>query len=47
MKRGPGLDPAWGCLIVPAAFAFLLWALWPSADDRQHWREITADLRAP
>lgn len=35
-----------GCLIVPAVLAFLLYALWPSRADRQHWREITADLRS-
>lgn len=46
MKPIPPSSDAWACLVVPAVLAFLLWALWPSAADNRHWREITADLRS-
>lgn len=41
----PPPGAAWGCLAVPLVLAFVLWSLWPSADERRHWREITVDLR--
>ena len=41
----PPPSAAWGCLIVPLVLIFLAWVLWPSTEDRQHWREITADMR--
>ena len=42
----PSRDALW-LLIVLAVVGFLVWSLWPSAAERAHWREITADMREP
>lgn len=44
--RQPGPMDALALLAAPAVIAFLIWVLWPSSAERQHWREITADLRS-
>lgn len=41
----PNPHDAWWLLIVPAVLALILYGMWPTEPERQHWDEITADLQ--